>query len=47
LVLRLMLPNSAKLQSWSDLRQLDEINPGPRLKKILIIFRPDPPEPCL
>ena len=47
LVLPLALPNSAKLQSWSDLRQLDELDLGPRLKKILIIFKPDLPEPCL
>ncbi len=47
LVLPLVLPNSAKLQSWSDLHQLDEIDLGPRLKKILIIFKPDLPEPCL
>ncbi len=33
LALPLALPNSAKLQSWSDLCQLDEINLGPRLKK--------------
>jgi hypothetical protein len=35
--------NFAKLQSWSDLCQLDEVDLGLKLMKILIFFRPDLP----
>jgi len=45
LVLLLGLPKYVKLQSWSDLCQLDEVDLRPRLMKILIILRPDPLSP--